>query len=101
VLLTMKEVNRLRVLQGYMDGKMFIEEAARILKRSLRSVYRMLAKVREKGPEGVLHGNRNKVSPRRVPEAIRKKVIELALGKYREISTKRTSARSWARRKGL
>lgn len=86
MLLTMKEVNRLRVLQGYMDGKMFIEEAARILKRSLRSVYRMLAKVREKGPEGVLHGNRTKVSSRRVPEATRKKVIELALGKYRDIN---------------
>jgi transposase len=82
----MKEVNRLRVLQGYMDGKMLIGEAARILKRSLRSVYRMLAKVREKGPEGVLHGNRNKLSPRRVPEAIRKKVIRLALGKYRDIN---------------
>jgi len=82
----MKEVNRLRVLQGYMDGKMVIGEAARILKRSLRSVYRMLAKVREKGPEGVLHGNRNKVSPRRVPGAIRKKVIGLALGKYRDIN---------------
>jgi len=51
VLLTMKEVNRLRVLQGYMDGKMFIEETARILKRSLRSVYRMLAKMRKRGPE--------------------------------------------------
>jgi transposase len=65
----MKEVNRLRVLQGYMDGKILIEEATRILKRSLRSVYRMVAKVREKGPDGVLHGNRNKVNPRRVPEA--------------------------------
>jgi transposase len=86
VLLTMKEMNRLRVLQGYMDGKVVIEEAARILKRSLRSVYRMLAKVREKGPEGVLHGNRNKLSPRRVPEATRRKVIELALGRYRDIN---------------
>jgi transposase len=82
----MKEVNRLRVLQGYMDGKILIEEGARILKRSLRSVYRMVAKVREKGPEGVLHGNRNKLSPRRVSEAIRKKVIGLALGKYRDIN---------------
>ena len=86
MLLTMREINRLRVLQGYMDGKMLLEEAARILKRSLRSVYRMLAKVREKGPEGVLHGNRNKVSPRRVPEAARKKVIQLAMGKYRDIN---------------
>jgi transposase len=86
VLLTMKEMNRLRVLQGYMDGKVVIEEAARILKRSLRSVYRMLAKVREKGPEGVLHGNRNKLSPWRVPEATRRKVIELALGRYRDIN---------------
>jgi transposase len=82
----MKELNRLRVLQGYMDGKMVIEEAARVLKRSLRSVYRMLAKVREKGPEGVLHGNRNKASPKRVPEAVRRKVIELALGRYRDIN---------------
>jgi len=82
----MKEVNRLRVVQGYMDGKILIEEAARILKHSSRSVYRMVAKVREKGPEGVLHGNRNKVSPRRVPELIRKKVIELVLEKYRDIN---------------
>lgn len=86
MLLTMREINRLRVVQGYMDGKMLLEEAARILKRSLRSVYRMLGKVREKGPEGVLHGNRNKVSPRRVPEAVRKKVIHLAMGKYRDVN---------------
>jgi len=86
VLLRMKEVNRLKVLQGYMEGKIEIEEGARILKRRPRSVYRMLRKVREKGPEGVLHGNRNRVSPRRVPDSIRKKLIELALGKYRDIN---------------
>jgi len=82
----MKEINRLRVIEGYMDGKVGVEEAARILKRSPRSVYRMVSKVREKGPEGVLHGNRNKVSPRRVPESIRKRLIELVLGRYRDIN---------------
>jgi transposase len=86
VLLRMKEVNRLKIVQGYMDGKIEIEEAARILKRRPRSVYRMLRKVREKGPEGILHGNRNRLSPRRVSESIRKKLIELALGKYRDIN---------------
>ena len=84
--LTMKEVNRLRVVQGYMDGKIEIEEASRILKRRPRSVYRVVAKVRAKGPEGVLHGNRNKVSSRRVPESTRKKIIEMTLGKYRDIN---------------
>jgi len=34
----------------------------------------------------VLHGNRNKVSPRRVPEGVRKKVIELAMGKDQDIN---------------
>jgi len=51
----------------------------------------MVAKVRGKGPEGVLHGNRNKLSPRRLPEAIRKKVIELTLGKYRDINDTQTA----------
>ena len=86
MLLRMKEVNRLKVLQGYMDGKIGIEEASRILKRRPRSVYRMVSKVRRKGPEGVLHGNRNKVSPRRVPDSLRKKLIAFAQGKYRDIN---------------
>jgi transposase len=82
----MKEINRLRVLQGYMDGKIEIEDAARTLKRTARSVYRMVAKLRENGPEGVLHGNRNRVSPKRVPDSVRKKLIELALSRYRDIN---------------
>ena len=86
MLLTMKEISRLRVIEGYLDGKLGIEEAARILKRSLRSVYRMVARVRAKGPEGVLHGNRNKVSPRRVPQAMQKRLIELVSGKYHAIN---------------
>jgi hypothetical protein len=39
-----------------------------------------------KGPEGVLHGNRNKESPRRVPEVLWKESTDPALGKYRHIN---------------
>jgi transposase len=86
VLRTIKEVNRLKVLQRYMDGTIDIEQAANLLKRRPRSVYRMVKKVREKGPEGVRHGNRNKVSPRRVPEVLRKELTDPAPGKYRDIN---------------
>jgi len=86
VLLRMKEVNRLKVIEGCMDGRIKVEEAGRILGRTSRSVYRMIAKVREKGPGGILHGNRNKVSPRRIPDSVRKKLVALALGKYRDIN---------------
>ena len=41
---TMKEMNRLRVLQGYRNGKIVVQQAIRMLKRSLRSVYHMVAK---------------------------------------------------------
>lgn len=84
--LTMKEVNRLKVIQGCMDDRIRVEEASQILKRTPRSVYRMLAKVREKGPEGILHGNRDRVSPKRIPDNVRKRLVELALEKYRDIN---------------
>ena len=84
--LTMKEVNRLKVIQECMDGRIRVEEAAQILKRTPRSVYRMLAKVREKGPEGILHGNRDRVSPKRIRDNVRKRLVKLALEKYRDIN---------------
>jgi transposase len=82
----MKEVNRLKVVEGCMDGRIRVEQAGRILGRTPRSVYRMIAKVREKGPEGILHGNRNRVSPKRIPDSVRKKLVGLALEKYRDIN---------------
>lgn len=86
MLLNMKEVNKLKVIEGYMDGRIGMEEASQVLKRTPRSVYRMVARVRKKGPGGILHGNRNRVSPRRVPDLVRQKLTDLALGRYRDIN---------------
>jgi hypothetical protein len=57
VLLRMKEVNRLRVLEGYMDAEIEIEEAARLLKLQLsvillilsKKILEVLASLRERG----------------------------------------------------
>jgi hypothetical protein len=57
VLLRMKEVNRLQVLEGYMDARIEIEEAARLLKLQLpvillilsKKILEVLASLRERG----------------------------------------------------
>lgn len=86
MLLTMQEVNRLKVVQEYMDGTLTMDQAVMVLKRRPRSVYRMVAKVRAKGPGGILHGNRNRRSARRIAEATRKRLVGLAQGKYRDVN---------------
>ena len=58
VVLTMKEKGMLEVVQRVMSGQISIGEAGRVLGRVERTVYRMVAKVRLQGVEGIIHGNR-------------------------------------------
>jgi len=58
VLLTMKEKQKIEVLQRVMDGKLKIREASHVLNRSERQVYRLLSSIRSQGIEGVIHKNR-------------------------------------------
>lgn len=86
MLLTMKDKQRIEVIQGVMDGRIEIEEAGRLLKVSDRQVYRILKGVREKGIEGVIHGNRGRESSRKTKEKIREKIVDLAKGRLRDIN---------------
>ena len=84
--LTMKEQNKIEVIQGVMDGRIKVEEGGRVLNRSVRQIFRMLKRLREKGLEGLQHGNKGKKSPRKIKEEIRKKIIALAKGNLRDIN---------------
>lgn len=86
MLLTMREKNRIEVMQAVMDGRLKVEEGGRVLNRSVRQVFRMLKRLREKGLEGLRHGNLGKKSPRKIKQAIRKKIIDLARGKFSNIN---------------
>jgi transposase len=83
VLLTMKDQQRIEVIQGVMGNQIDIEEAQGLLGRSERQIYQMLVKLREKGIKGLVHGNRGKVSPRRLSDKQRDKIIDLAGKKYK------------------
>lgn len=82
----MKEVNRLRVVESYMDGTIDIGEAVSICEITQRSFYRLLARVRVKGPEGAVHGLRGRPCPTKTHDDIRTKVIELARTKYEGVN---------------
>ena len=84
MLLTMKEKHRIDVITAVMDGKIEVSEAGRVLERSTRQVYRVVKRVRERGVEGVIHGNRGKESPRKTRKNIRDRILTLVQGKYQD-----------------
>lgn len=86
MLLTMKDQRRIEVIQAVMDGRVTVEEGGRVLARSVRTVFRMLKRLREQGLKGLRHGSRGRASSRRIPEKLRQRVVALAKGEYAGIN---------------
>lgn len=80
--LTMKENKRLQVMQEVLAGKLTMEAASRLLEITERHGWRLLAAVKERGALGVIHGNRGRVSPRRIGDEVRSQVITLRKSTY-------------------
>ena len=81
-----REQRRTLVLLRLMSGEMGVAEAAALLGLSERSIRRLRARVEREGPAGLVHGNRGRASPRRLPEATRARILELAEGPYAEVN---------------
>ena len=86
VRLTMGEKKKLEVIQMVMDEKIEICEAGRVLGRTVRTIYRLLSKVRKRGVEGVIHGNRGNQHAKRYKDAFRERVLSLVRGRYKDIN---------------
>ena len=86
MLLTMGDQNKIEVIQRVMAQQIEVDEAGRVLNRSVRQVYRMLKRLREEGLEGLRHGNRGRTSSRKIKKAIRKRIITLARGRLSDIN---------------
>jgi hypothetical protein len=55
MLLTIRDRQRIEAIQALMDGRLTVAEAAQVLGRSERQVWRLLARAREDGLAGLLH----------------------------------------------
>src|SRR3989304_8828920 len=86
MLLTMKDKQRIEVTTAVMDGKIEVSEAGRILKRSERQVYRMLAGFRKEGIKGLIHKNRGRESPKKIKDRVREQIITLVKKRYEGIN---------------
>jgi Winged helix-turn helix len=67
-------------------GKLTVQEAAQVLGLSVRQVRRVRRAVARAGRGGVRHGNRGPVPVNKVAAAVRRRIVRLRRGKYRDFN---------------
>jgi len=80
--LSQKELQRIKVVENAVAGKLAVAEAAELLQLSERQVTRLKGRLEGDSGEWVYHGNRGRRPANAIPEETRQKVVELATGKY-------------------
>lgn len=77
-----KELTRLRVLGGVLEGQLALQEAAAALGMSPRHARRLVHRLRQQGPAGLVHGNRGRSPANRTPDALREHILAWVEGRY-------------------
>ena len=80
--LTEQEQGRLHTMNLVLEGRMGVEEAARVIGLSKRQAWRILKAYREQGALTLAHGNRGRQPSNVIPEELRQRVINLARTTY-------------------
>lgn len=83
ITLTMKEQQRVAVIERVFQGELTMAEAAMVLGISERQSFRLKARIRKEGVAGIIHGNRGRRSPRQLPEQRQQRIVALARETYR------------------
>lgn len=81
-----RDQHRIDVLARWREGSLTVEAASALLGTSQRTAWRLRQRFTALGADGIVHGNRGRASPRRVPEAVRSHIIELARTRYRGVN---------------
>jgi transposase len=80
--LSTKELSRYSVIENTIEGYLNAGQAAEELHLCIRQIFRLKNALREKGVEGLIHGNRGRASPRRTDNHLRDRIDYLYRGKY-------------------
>ena len=81
--MSQEELQRIKVVENAVRGRIGVAEAAELLGLSERQVKRLKRNSEGKSAEWVYHGNRGKAPANRLSQAVRKQLVELATGRYK------------------
>src|SRR3989339_301760 len=84
--MTAKDLERRDIVQRLLRDQVAVAGAATQLRVSNRHVKRLKAKAKKCGLSALLHGNRGKPSPNRLPDSERKRIVALVSEKYLDFS---------------
>jgi transposase len=76
------EQRRAWVITRLLGGELTVAEATELLGLTERSIRRLRARMEREGPAGLVHGNRGRISPRRLDAVTGRQILELAAGEY-------------------
>lgn len=86
LIMSQRDLQRMHVVRLTLEGRESVERGAELLGISARQFKRLRKKLRERGVEGVLHGNRARKPWNRTVIEMIKKVLQLAQGRYRGLN---------------
>jgi transposase len=82
VTLSQQELQRIKVIENAVEGRIPIAKAAELLELSTREVKRLKQRYQAQTPDWVYHRNRGKSPANRISETVRQQALELAQGTY-------------------
>jgi transposase len=97
ITLTSQEHERYLVIKRILKREMRQAEAADLLNLSDRQVRNLRDKVRERGVQGLAHGNRGKSSPRKMSAALEDRIVGIVRERYEDFKPKLASEKLWLR----
>src|SRR5689334_907751 len=77
-----REIQRMHVVRLTIEGRETVGRGAKLLGISPRQMKRLRRKLKQRGVEGLLHGNRGKAPWNKTVSEKIKQVVELARGRY-------------------
>ena len=80
--LSQQQLQRVKVIENAVEGRMTVGEAAALLDLSRRQVQRLKGRYQPGEPTWVYHGNQDRRPSNALPAGVRRRVVALAKGKY-------------------